>query len=799
MQNASFQEKFIARLCVVFFCFGALFWFSMMYYLRVLMEEKVSDKSILIFANILAVQTYVRETLRPAMYDILNKDEFLIEAMSTSYVTRMISSDLNTAKDQYRYRRVALDSRNPNYAANELEQSLIHYFQRNPEYKIYNKFQTINDEDVFLAARPVVFEERCLSCHGDPVSAPAVLLERYGGSRGFGRSVGEVAGLDMLIMPVEQDRDAIHKASVLFILVLGCGALTILGVNHFFFDRIVGQNLSRMSSLLRLRFPSEAGQTLDRRDEDIEGMLKSMERFADHLHAAKTQLAQHAATLEERVEERTVDLTRLANDHRTDVELFVALLDGLNQHTGKAGLLSTSLELIARRFAADQAVYVCVLSSTEYHSWPRSSDMPGLPADWHRLVTDNLTYFDQTAWFIPVQTSETTRGLLCLYWKEPPLVGPRTEELTLAVGRQLGVALDNIEALDNLLHQNSLLDSIFEGISDPLLLLDTDGHPMLANSSARRLLEQPSVGGEVFGLEQLSSSVRRAAEVLHLPDGRSFSVNMYALTKRRERGGHIVYLRETTEELRMLERAQRQEKLAAVGKLAAGLAHEINNPLGVILCHAELLRETTASDLNKADLDMIIRHTEQAQKVLRDLLDFSRPKSGDPGVCDLDEVLNWMATVFGPRLRSLRVTLEMELSSVALGAALPPIRADRDVLEQIFTNILINALDALESVGGEFGGGRISVRTWREGYEIIARIADSGPGIPHDHLSRIFDPFFTTKEVGRGTGLGLSVVFGLVRDLGGRIEMRNVPDDEGGAEFVLVLPVAVEAQENLTS
>lgn len=728
------------------------------------------------------------------MYDTLKNDEFVIEAMSTSYVTRRVASDLNTAKDQYVYRRVALEPRNTDYAANELEQSLIHYFQNNPEQHIYNRFQVVADEEVFLSARPVVFEERCLSCHGDPASAPAVLLERYGGVRGFGRTAGEVAGLDMLIIPVERDRSAIQQASVFFILILGCGALTILGVNHFFFDRIIAQNLNRMSSLLRMRFPSEADQTLGQGTDNTEGMLKSMERFADHLHAVKAQLATHAATLEERVAERTAELTCLANDHRADVELFVSLLDGLNQHASKSSLLAVSLEMIARRFAASQAVYVCVLSSSEYHAWPRGTKMPDLPADWQILLTDDTIRFESQAWHVPVQTSEATRGLLCLYWSQPQPVGPRSEELALAVGRQLGVAMDNIEALDNLLRQNALLDSIIEGITDPLMLLDADGGSMLANSSARELLARAESADAPGGWKQIHRLTRDATDVLKLSDGRSFSVHTYALAQHNDRAGHVVYLRETTEERRMIERVQQQEKLAAVGKLAAGLAHEINNPLGVILCHAELLRDA-ARDRDKNDLDMIIRHTEQAQKVLRDLLDFSRPKTNEPGFCDLDEVVGGLAAVFRPRLRTSRVTLEMQLSSQTDAGILPPARADRDVLEQIFTNILINGLDALEGAHGEFGGGRITIRTWLNDEEILVRIADSGPGIPDGHLNRVFDPFFTTKEVGRGTGLGLSVVFGLVRDLGGRIAVGNVPDEEGGAEFVLAVPVATEWKE----
>ncbi len=228
-----------------------------------------------------------------------------------------------------------------------------------------------------------------------------------------------------------------------------------------------------------------------------------------------------------------------------------------------------------------------------------------------------------------------------------------------------------------------------------------------------------------------------------------------------------------------------------------------------------------------------MRHTEQARKVVRDLLDFARPKQAERGPCDVGEVLAGLADVFRPRARAVRARIVpdvpglpdmpgMKGSGHTGCAPLPPVLADRSGLEQILTNLLLNALDAVETDGpalrdgadGEDGearscrpgtvvdtaggtggdtdggddasappaaprpGGRgvvvLAARHLPEDGEVVVHVIDNGPGIPEEHLPRLFDPFFTTKATGRGTGLGLAVVFGIMRDMGGRIEARNL-------------------------
>lgn len=241
-------------------------------------------------------------------------------------------------------------------------------------------------------------------------------------------------------------------------------------------------------------------------------------------------------------------------------------------------------------------------------------------------------------------------------------------------------------------------------------------------------------------------------------------------------GRAIVYARDNSMEKTMLARLQQGEKSLAVGKLAAGLAHEINNPLGVILCYARLLSDDGKSP-HAEDLNIIIRHCLQAQKVLQDLMRFARPKTVAIGPVRLIEAVEPIVRVFEVRAAKLNITIQSEIQNY-----IPPVIGNADALEQILTNIIINSMDALEdSVSTKAAHITIQASWNPQADEVALTISDNGPGVPPDNLSRIFDPFFTTKEVGKGTGLGLAVVYGLMRDLGGRVEVEN----RNGAVFTL--------------
>jgi signal transduction histidine kinase len=234
----------------------------------------------------------------------------------------------------------------------------------------------------------------------------------------------------------------------------------------------------------------------------------------------------------------------------------------------------------------------------------------------------------------------------------------------------------------------------------------------------------------------------------------------------------------------------RTEKLATVGRLASGIAHEVGNPLGAISGYAELARGRLearapagegpgAAGIEEAR-DMLARISGEARRIdaiVRDLLDFARPAALALGPVELrgpvDAALR-LARV-QPRFRAVEAQVEVP-------PGLPAVRADASRLAQVLLNLLLNAGDAME------GAGRVAIRASAGEGRVRLEVSDAGPGIPPEHLPRIFDPFFTTKAPGRGTGLGLAISHRIVESFGGEIAAANGPG--GGAIFTVTLPLA---------
>jgi two-component system NtrC family sensor kinase len=224
--------------------------------------------------------------------------------------------------------------------------------------------------------------------------------------------------------------------------------------------------------------------------------------------------------------------------------------------------------------------------------------------------------------------------------------------------------------------------------------------------------------------------------------------------------------------------------MATVGKLTAGLAHEINNPLGVILCYAGLLRQAITDVQQLADLDIIERHTRQAQRVLQELLNFARPKVAGSGTADACAVAASVNEVFSVQAAKKQTGLALEASAGPL-----VVRMGIGELEQVVSNLVINALDAVPE-----SGGRILVRVQAERGMAVIVVEDNGPGVSSADEPHIFDPFYSTKAIGAGTGLGLTVVYGMIRDVGGTVDVER-SGVLGGARFVVTLPLAETDRE----
>jgi two-component system NtrC family sensor kinase len=221
-------------------------------------------------------------------------------------------------------------------------------------------------------------------------------------------------------------------------------------------------------------------------------------------------------------------------------------------------------------------------------------------------------------------------------------------------------------------------------------------------------------------------------------------------------------------------------KMAALGKMAAGVAHEINNPLAVIEEKAGWIRdllipEDIAHDKNLKEFDDAARnielHVQRAKKVIHRLLGFARRMEPVRERVDVNTTLNDTVDLLGNESRYRNIDIEMDLQP-----ELPKIMSDSSQLQQVFLNIINNAIDAAGSaVDADRKEGKILIRTalLSNSNEILIEISDNGPGIPKEHINKIFDPFFSTKKIGNGTGLGLSIVYSIVEKLGGRITVTS--------------------------
>lgn len=219
---------------------------------------------------------------------------------------------------------------------------------------------------------------------------------------------------------------------------------------------------------------------------------------------------------------------------------------------------------------------------------------------------------------------------------------------------------------------------------------------------------------------------------------------------------------------KLLHEAARQqigqsEKMASVGRLAAGIAHEINNPLTGVLTYAHMLRKAKDLDTQKQeDLDVIIRETSRVRDIVRGLLDFARQSPSDMEPLDVNDVIQQTMLLLRNQKEFRKLVIAEDLIQ-----EIPLLQGDKNQLQQVFLNLALNACEAMPE------GGTLSVATSAEGREIIVSISDTGCGIESDGLGKIFDPFYTTKPVGKGTGLGLSVSYGIVEQHGGRIEVES--------------------------
>ena len=299
--------------------------------------------------------------------------------------------------------------------------------------------------------------------------------------------------------------------------------------------------------------------------------------------------------------------------------------------------------------------------------------------------------------------------------------------------------------------------------------------------------------------EAFFSRLRRDGSVtdyllrLRRADGSPMWVEVTAHADADADGLHVASLMRDVSERKRLEMQARDlyhqllqaEKMAALGQTISGVAHELNNPLATILTWAERLAKHEVSEETRHGLDTILQQSERAARIVRNLLTFARKRHTTRTMVDLNAVVRETLAL---RAYDQRVS---NISTIeALAAGLPQVFADPHQIQQVLLNLVINAEQAMLAANGR---GSLIVRTWYdiERDVVVLEVSDDGPGVPDDVQTKIFDPFFTTKEVGKGTGLGLTVAYAIVQEHGGEIRVTSSPGS--GATFTVEVPAGMGA------
>lgn len=368
-------------------------------------------------------------------------------------------------------------------------------------------------------------------------------------------------------------------------------------------------------------------------------------------------------------------------------------------------------------------------------------------------------------------------------------------------GRLVGILASGQDITDRQRWEDELKlrAQLLDGATDSIFLLDFDGNIVYANQMTYQCLGYTREELLTMNISQLDppgyNKVRRQYVKELLTKGQAIFefaqlrkdgsiMPVEVSTRIIESGGNkfiMGIIRDLTERRKMQERLVIADRLASLGELASGFAHELNNPLTGVIGYAQLLLEDkTVPENIRKDVERIYSSAKRVDNVIKNFLIFARKQPPLKQPADINVIITSMLKLreYEHKLNNIDVVTQF-------GADLPPIMADTSQLQQVLLNIIINAEYFMLKNHNQ---GTLSISTQRNGDRVKATLTDDGPGISKENLDRIFNPFFTTKEVGQGTGLGLSICHGIIGEHGGRIYAES--ESGKGTTFVVELPVA---------
>jgi hypothetical protein len=515
-------------------------------------------------------------------------------------------------------------------------------------------------------------------------------------------------------------------------------------------------------------------------------------------------------------------LVGFARDLNSDLDLF-RLSERLVRRVQETLVVDRMALLLAPAAAGREEEFVTIAHGgfvSEPPPLTRGSEIGTRVISGHTLTLDDpiaqrrLDQAEVEFWreagihyFVPCVSKEGTIAVMALGRKasaEP--LSSEDMALLAAVAAQAATALENgrlyrqlrVKA-DELDRMREFSENILESLNDGIAVVDRNDRLVRWNRRLEELYgvrHESAVGrrlDQVFdsGFFEVLQSARRES-----PEGAAFYrvplatrheaprhllVNVATTPLRDSDGaiaGTIVIVEDISARVQLEEQLQISEKMASIGLLAAGVAHEVNTPLTGISSFVQMLMQGAEPEDPKTKvLEKIERQTFRAAKIVNGLLNLARPAQVDSGPVDINAAINDVLSLLEHQLRTGRIQLRKEL-----GPNVPLVQGIEYKLQQVLLNLFLNARDAMPK------GGWLTIVTRATGDTTTVEVADTGSGIPPDQLSRIYDPFFTTKDIGKGTGLGLSITYGIVQEHGGSITCESSVGQ--GTRFTLTLPVA---------
>jgi PAS domain S-box-containing protein len=409
-------------------------------------------------------------------------------------------------------------------------------------------------------------------------------------------------------------------------------------------------------------------------------------------------------------------------------------------------------------------------------------------------------------YFIPCRIREHTVAVLGLgKTVDGDFLSSDDVELVQTIAGYVAIALDNSQLYSSLEQKASEIarlkdfsENIVESLNVGVLAVDLEGTVEAWNSRMEQVFGVPrdaAVGQPLGSLlpAELASEIASRDDQEQITgiykhrlqrQGGSLILNVSItplVGKSGERIGRLLLFDDVTQRERMEEQMSQTEKLTSLGLLAAGVAHEVNTPLAVISNYIQMLaKQMPDGDPRHSIIEKIVKQTFRASEIVNNLLNFSRTGAVELADVDLNRLVEETLSLVAHPLKTSQIRVVKQLTD-----GLPPVRGSANKLQQVFLNLFLNARDAMPT------GGMLEVRTSAHNGSVEIEVVDTGNGILREHIHKIFDPFFTTKATGRGTGLGLSVSYGIIKEHAGRIDVRSTPGR--GTSFHVEFPAVRKA------